>query len=110
VVKLHWTLLVASALAALPLVAAEAGGRFDKVDVNRDGRVTLQEFEAHTTRQMANGQGKPAEKFRQLSAQQRARRIERRFQRLDEAGKGYLTRADFEAARDGARKRRSGQL
>jgi Ca2+-binding EF-hand superfamily protein len=109
-VNLAWTLVVAAALALTPLVAAEAGGRFDKTDANRDGRVTLQEFEAQTTRQMMNGQGKRAEKFRQLSPQQRTKRIQRRFHRLDEAGKGYLTRGDFDAARDATRKRRAGQL
>jgi Ca2+-binding EF-hand superfamily protein len=102
--------LAAAVLALTPLAAAEAGGRFDKTDANRDGRVTLQEFEAATSRQMMEGQGKRAEKFRQQSPQQRAKRIQRRFHRLDEAGKGYLTRGDFDAARDAARKRRSGQL
>ena len=108
-VKLARTLAAAAVLALTPLVAAEAGGRFDKADANRDGRVTLQEFEAQTTRNMMNGQGKRAEKFRQLSPQQRAERIQRRFHRLDEGGKGYLTRGDFEAARDN-RKHRAGQL
>ena len=107
--KTMFVLAAVAAVALLPL-SAQAAGRFEKTDLNGDGRVTLQEFEAQTTRQMMNGRGKQAEKFRQLSPQQRAKRIQRRFQRLDEARKGYLTRADFDAARDAARKRRAGGL
>jgi Ca2+-binding EF-hand superfamily protein len=99
-----------AAVALLPLSAQAAGGRFNKADANRDGRVTLQEFETLTNHQMMNGRGQRAEKFRQLSPQQRAKRVQRRFYRLDEGGKGYLTRGDFKAARDAARKRRAGQL
>jgi Ca2+-binding EF-hand superfamily protein len=109
-VKLARTLAAATVLALAPLAAAEAGGRFDKTDANRDGRVTLQEFEAQAMRHMMNGRGKRAEKFRQLNPQQRAKRIQRRFQRLDEGGKGYLTQGDLDAARDMVRKRKSGQL
>jgi Ca2+-binding EF-hand superfamily protein len=106
--KIMFVLAAAAAVALLPLSAQ--AGRFEKADANRDGRVTFQEFETQTNRQMTKGKGKMAEKFRQLSPQQRAKRIQRRFHRLDEANKGYLTPADFEAAREARKPRRAGQL
>ena len=62
--------------------------RFDRLDLDDDGRLT-------------------AEEARQARAQRRARRAERAFDRLDLDRNGNLTRAEFEQARAQLRERRS---
>ncbi len=104
-----FALALAVAIASLPLAHAEAASRFDKVDANHDGRVTLQEFEAFTGNRLMAGNGKAAQKFKQLGPDQQADWLQRRFQKLDRDHKGYLSREDFGAARRG-RPRPSGQL
>jgi Ca2+-binding EF-hand superfamily protein len=111
--KFSMIIAAAAALSLASFSADAAGGggkRFDRADINRDGRITLQEFGSFTTQQMANGKGKNAEKFRQLSPDQQANRIQRRFERLDEGRKGYLTRADFEAARNNRQQQKPSRL
>ena len=77
---------------------------FSRADVNHDGRMTFREFEAFTANRLMRGSGKAAQKFRQLSPQQQQTRLQRRFERLDEGYKGYLTPGDWAAARDGRRR------
>jgi Ca2+-binding EF-hand superfamily protein len=96
-------LAFAAAIASLPLAHAEAASRFDKADANHDGRVTLQEFEAFAGNRLMAGTGKAAQKFKQLGPDQQASVLQRRFQKLDKARKGYLTREDFDAARSSQR-------
>lgn len=100
--------LLAAALALAPLAASAAGNRFNKIDANHDGRITFAEFESAMGRRLMSGQGKAAQKFQQMSPAQRSARIQRRFDRLDEARKGYLTPADFSAARDARRHKKIG--
>ena len=102
-------LAFATAIATLSSAHAAPANRFDKADANHDGRVTLQEFEAFTGNQLMSGNGKAAQKFKQLGPDQQAARLQRRFQKLDRDHKGYLTREDFSAAHSG-RQRPSGQL
>jgi len=95
--KVTLALLAAAAISLVAAGAEARDGRFKRMDANHDGRVSYAEFESFTGQQP---------KMRQLDAQKRAKRIQRRFHRLDEAKKGYLTRDDFIAARN-ARKQRS---
>jgi hypothetical protein len=101
-------LLCAAALTFTPLAASAAGKRFNQIDANHDGRVTFAEFEQAVARKMMSGEGRRADKFRQLSPTQRSAQLQRRFDRLDEGHKGYLTPGDFAAARDAKRHRRIG--
>ncbi len=93
-----------AAIMSLPLAHAEAASRFDKADANHDGRVTFQEFEAFAGNRMMSGNGKAAQKFKQLGPDQQASMLQRRFQKLDKAHKGCLTREDFDAARSSQRR------
>ena len=104
--KLTLALLAAAAIALGAAAAHARDGRFQRMDADHNGRVSFAEFDSFTTQKMMRGSGKQATKFRQLSPEKRARRIQRRFHRLDEANKGYLTRDDFIAARN-ARKQRT---
>ncbi|HYC66242.1 MAG TPA: hypothetical protein VEC14_16045 [Reyranellaceae bacterium] len=97
--KLSLTLLAVAGICLAAAAAEARDGRFERMDANHDGRVSLAEFDSFTSRKMMTGSGKAAAKFQQLNPQQRAKRIQRRFHRLDEGRKGYLTRDDFIAAR-----------
>jgi len=88
--------LLAAAFSFAAAAAHARDDRFESMDANRDGRVSYAEFAS------VAGQ---APKFRQLDPQQRAKRLQRRFHRLDEGKKGYLTREDFIAARDARRQK-----
>jgi Ca2+-binding EF-hand superfamily protein len=93
--------LAALALLTILLGASTAHarmrGNFDEADANHDGRVTLQEFEAYVTRRLANVNGPRAQRFRQLSTQEQAARIQQRFNRMDPDHKGYLNRSNWES-------------
>ena len=104
------TLALAAAVALmLPLAANAAGGRqFDKLDANRDGRVTQQEFMAATGQHLMTGSGKAAQRFQKLSPERQAAVLQRRFDKLDEGHKGYLTRDDLAAARKAHRQHKAG--
>lgn len=91
-------------LASLALVLLVAGappaearnlGSFAAADANHDGRVTLQEFEAYETARLMAANGPMAERFKALSPQEQAARIEQRFDKLDSDDKGYLDQADW---------------
>ena len=91
-------------LASLALVLLVAGappaearnlGRFAAADANHDGRVTLKEFEAYETARLMAANGPMAERFKALSPQEQAARIEQRFDKLDSDDKGYLDQADW---------------
>ena len=78
---------------------ARAGSRFETADTDHDGRVTLQEFETFTGQRLILGNGKAAQKFRQLNPEQQAHRLQARFNRLDQGHKGYLVPTDWPARR-----------
>jgi Ca2+-binding EF-hand superfamily protein len=83
------------ALAGTPAAAAQLKGNFDVADANHDGRVTLQEYEAYATSRLMAANGRMAQKFRQLSPQEQAARLQQRFAKMDSAHKGYLDRNDW---------------
>ena len=70
-------------------------GNFDDADANHDGRVSLQEFEDYATKRLAAANGRMAERFKQLSPQEQADRLQKRFNKLDHGQKGYLDRNDW---------------
>lgn len=85
-------------LAGTPAVQAQLRGNFDDADTNHDGHVTLQEFTAYATRQLAESSGRKAKRFQQLSPQEQQSRLQARFEQLDRGHKGYLDRSDWESA------------
>jgi uncharacterized protein HemX len=88
-------LVLAAALTAAPLAQARVQGNFDEADANHDGRVTLQEYETYVTNRLMSANGPRAERFKQLSPQEQAARLQQRFERLDKGHKGYLDRNDW---------------
>lgn len=89
---------VTLAIVAAPVAQARMAGNFDDADANHDGRVTLQEFEAYVTKRLASSSGRLAERFRELSPQQQAERLQQRFMKRDHGDKGYLDRDDWNGA------------
>jgi Ca2+-binding EF-hand superfamily protein len=88
-------LVLAAALAGTPLAQARVQGNFDDADTNHDGRVTLQEYETYVTNRLMSVDGPRAQRFKQLSPQEQAARLQQRFERLDTGHKGYLDRNDW---------------
>jgi hypothetical protein len=86
---------VALALLAAPAAEARVKGNFDDADANHDGRVTLQEYETYTTNRLMQANGPRAQKFKQLTPEQQAARLQQRFDALDKGHKGYLDRNDW---------------
>jgi Ca2+-binding EF-hand superfamily protein len=70
-------------------------GNFDDADANHDGRVTLAEFKDYLTKRLTAGNGPVAQRFKQLSPQEQADRLQKRFNKLDHGQKGYLDRNDW---------------
>jgi hypothetical protein len=95
--------MIAAALALLVLFAgaraahSQTQSTFDDADANHDGRVTLQEFEDYVTKRLEGATG-AARKFKQLSPQEQETRLQERFEKADTGHKGYLDRADWDAA------------
>ena len=89
------TLAACAALAATAPAQAQAKGNFDDADSNKDGHVSLQEFETYATQRLMAGTGRLAKRFQKLSPEQQSARLERRFQKLDRDHKGYLDKNDW---------------
>jgi Ca2+-binding EF-hand superfamily protein len=89
------SLAVLVALVGTPAAAAQLKGNFDAADANHDGRVTLQEYEAYATSRLMAANGRMAQRFKQLSPQEQAARLQQRFAKMDSAHKGYLDRNDW---------------
>jgi hypothetical protein len=87
-------LVLAAVLTGTPLAQARVHGNFDDA-TNHDGRVTLQEYETYVTNRLKSANGPRAERFRQLSPQEQAARLQQRFESLDKGHKGYLDRNDW---------------
>ena len=89
------TLVAAAALVTAAPVQAQAKGNFDDADANRDGHVSLQEFEAYATQRLMARSGRLARRFQKLSPEQQRARLEKRFHKLDRDNKGYLDKNDW---------------
>jgi hypothetical protein len=81
-----------------PAADARMRGNFDDADANHDGVVTLQEYETYVAERLSSANGRLAQWFRELTPQQRAARLQRRFKRRDHGNKGYLDRNDWNGA------------
>jgi len=92
------TLTAVICVAFASAAQAQAKGNFDDADTNKDGRVTLQEFTAYATQRLAAANGRMSSKFKQLSPDEQAARIQKRFEKLDHAHKGYLDRNDWKGS------------
>ncbi len=89
------TLAAAAALAVTAPVQAQVKGNFDDADTNKDGHVSLQEFETYATQRLLAGTGRVARRFQKLSPEQQSARLEQRFNKLDRDHKGYLDKNDW---------------
>lgn len=76
---------------------AQMKGNFAAADANHDGRVTLLEFQAYATNRLMAVNGPRAQRFKQLSPQDQAARLQRRFERMDVGHKGYLVPSDWKS-------------
>ncbi len=74
---------------------AQMKGNFDDADANHDGHVTLQEYKDYVTARLATANGRIARKFKQLSPEDQAARLQKRFDKMDHGQKGYLDRKDW---------------
>ncbi len=74
---------------------AQTDKRFERADVDHDGRVTLQDYESYVGTRLMEAKGPRAQRFRSLDPEQQATVLERRFHRLDKDHKGYLVPEDF---------------
>jgi hypothetical protein len=88
--------ILVDALAQLTPVLAAMKGNFADADTNHDGRVTLHEFEAYAMQRLMSGQGMMAARFQQMSQDERAARLQSRFESADSGHKGYLTVEDWQ--------------
>lgn len=88
-------LAMLATLAGTPLAQAQMKGNFDDADANHDGHVTLQEYEAYATGSLMARNGRLAQRFKQLSPQEQAARLQQRFDGMDKGHKGYLDRSDW---------------
>lgn len=95
--SIKFVIFAMAAATVFGVTAAEAkmAGSFSAADANHDGRVTLQEFQAYATTQMLASNGRRAERFKEMSPQERAARIQHRFEKLDSGNKGYLVASDW---------------
>jgi Ca2+-binding EF-hand superfamily protein len=95
--SMRWPIAAAVAVTLLSASIAEAQvkGNFDDADTNHDGRVTLQEYQTYTTNRLMQANGPRAQKFKELSPEEQAARLQQRFNTLDKGHKGYLDRADW---------------
>lgn len=74
---------------------AQMKGNFDDADANHDGHVTLQEYKDYVTSRLATADGRVAQRFKQLTPEEQAARLEKRFNKMDHGRKGYLDRKDW---------------
>jgi hypothetical protein len=93
----------AAAMVAIGLLVAGAAqaqmkGNFDDADANHDGHVTLQEYKGYVTARLATANGRIARRFKQLSPEDQAARLQKRFDKMDHGQKGYLDRKDWSGA------------
>jgi hypothetical protein len=94
--SLALTALAAMAtLVGVSVAQAQMRGNFDDADMNRDGHVTLQEYENYVTSRLAAANGRLAQRFKKLSPQDQAARLQQRFEKMDHGKKGYLDRNDW---------------
>jgi Ca2+-binding EF-hand superfamily protein len=89
------SLAVLATLAGAPVALAQVKGNFDDADTNHDGRVTLQEYQTYVTHRLMASNGPRAQKFKELTPDQQAQRLQQRFDELDAGRKGYLDRKDW---------------
>jgi hypothetical protein len=90
------TVLVAVAgLLAACAAHAQMKGNFDDADANHDGKVTLQEYKDYATNRLSTVNGRIARRFKQLSPEDQAQRLQKRFNKMDHGQKGYLDRKDW---------------
>jgi hypothetical protein len=83
-------------LCAASAASAQSANRFDRADVNHDGRLSLQEYESFAGNQLMEAKGPRAQRFRSLDPRQQAAVLQERFQKLDKDHKGYLVPADLQ--------------
>ena len=83
------------ALAGAGAAQAQMKGNFDDADANHDGHVTLQEYKDYVTAYLTNANGRLARRFKQLSPEDQAARLQKRFDKMDHGQKGYLDRKDW---------------
>jgi len=74
---------------------AQMKGNFDDADANHDGKVTLQEYKDYVTNRLSAANGPLALRFKQLSPEDQAQRLQKRFNKMDHGHKGYLDRDDW---------------
>lgn len=85
------------AIASTFILPAQARmlGNFDEADVNHDGKVSLQEYQAYATQQMASRSGRLAQRFKALSPQDQQARLKQRFDAADSDRNGVLDRKEW---------------
>lgn len=94
--KMTAVLLGFAALAAWALPAqARMLGDFQAADTNRDGKVSLQEYQAYATKQMAGRNGRLAQRFKALSPQDQQVRLKQRFDAADANHDGSLDQKEW---------------
>ena len=91
---------VAAFAAVVGLLAACAAhaqmkGNFDDADANHDGKVTLQEYKDYVADRLSTANGRIARRFKQLSPEDQAQRLQKRFSKMDHGQKGYLDHKDW---------------
>ncbi len=74
---------------------AQMKGNFDDADANHDGKVTLQEYKDYVSNRLSTANGRIARRFKQLSPEDQAQRLQKRFTKMDHGQKGYLDRKDW---------------
>jgi Ca2+-binding EF-hand superfamily protein len=74
---------------------AQMKGNFEDADANHDGKVTLQEYKDYVTNHLSTANGRIARRFKQLSPEEQAQRLQKRFNKMDHSQKGYLDRNDW---------------
>ena len=94
-------LATVATLAVAATAQAQPGSdkRFTRADINRDGRVSFQEYESFVSNRMARAKGPRAQKFQALNPEQQVMVLQKRFQKLDHGHKGYLEPADWQGRR-----------
>jgi len=91
-------LMSIAALAALSTASvanAQMRGNFEEADADHDGKVTLQEFQTYATQQLKAHDGPMAQRFKQLSPDQQAAILQKRFEKADSSHKGFITQQDW---------------
>lgn len=89
------TLVAVAGLMVACAAQAQMKGNFDDADVDHDGKVTLQEYKDYVTNRLSTANGRLARRFKQLSPEDQAQRLQKRFNKMDHGEKGYLDRRDW---------------